>query len=186
MGAYQHVVVVMSILLGLAVTQLLRGIAQLYRTRKRVPTYWLHSAWAALLVGFSLLLWWTYWSYRDIESWDFLRFVLYVSPTLVFSFLTLIAFPDSADQVTSLKDYYFANRRAFFGILALYGLLAGTTAVVVRGLPVLDPSNGVRLLMVLLLLILARSASERVHAALFGVSAALVVLFVLAFQYRLT
>lgn len=47
MGAYQHVVVVMSILLGLAVTQLLRGIAQLHRTRKRVRTYWLHSARAA-------------------------------------------------------------------------------------------------------------------------------------------
>ena len=55
-GAYEHVLVVMSIVLGLAVTQLLKGAAQLYRARGRVRTYWLHWAWTTLLVVFSLLL----------------------------------------------------------------------------------------------------------------------------------
>ena len=41
--AYEHVVVVMSIVLGMAVTQLLKGAAQLYRARRRVRPYWLHS-----------------------------------------------------------------------------------------------------------------------------------------------
>ena len=148
-GAYEHVVVVMSIVLGLAVTQLLKGAAQLYRTRNQVRTFWLHWAWMTLLVVFSLLLWWTYWNYRTITEWSFPCFVLYLSPVVTFYFLTAIAFPDPADEVTDLREYYFANRVGFFGAFAIYMVLAGLTAVLVRDLPVLDPSNLLRVATVL-------------------------------------
>jgi hypothetical protein len=82
---YQHVVVMMSIVVGLSVTQLLRGVAQLYWMRGRVRSYWLYSAWIALLAAFTFLLWWTFWNYRGIEDWNFLRFVTYLSPAVVFS-----------------------------------------------------------------------------------------------------
>jgi hypothetical protein len=100
---YQHVVVVMSIVLGLSVTQLLKGLAQLYRTRNRVRPYWLHTAWVVLLIVFSLLLWWLFWNYRSIEEWSFFRFVLYLSPMIVFYFLTSIVIPDPSEPVTSYK-----------------------------------------------------------------------------------
>lgn len=184
-GAYEHVLVVMSIVLGLAVTQLLKGAAQLYRARARVRTYWLHWAWTALLVVFSLLLWWTYWNYRTITEWDFLRFVLYLSPVVTFYFLSAIAFPDPAEGVVDLEAYYFSNRSGFFGTFAAYAVLAGLTAMVVRGLPVLDPSNLFRVGMVLLLVIAMRSSSARVHAVLFAAAASLLLAFILLFQFRL-
>jgi hypothetical protein len=184
-GAYEHVVVVMSIVLGLAVTQLLKGAAQLYRSRNRVRTWWLHWAWTALLLVFSLLLWWTYWSYRLITDWTFLRFVLYLSPTVAFYFLSSIAFPDPADRVEDLREYFFANRVGFFGTFAAYAILAGVTATVVRGMPVTDVSNLFRVGMVLLLVACMRSTSERLHAALFVIAAALMAAFIVGFQFRL-
>lgn len=184
-GAYEHVVVVMSIVLGLAVTQLLKGAAQLYRSRKRVRTWWLHWAWTALLLVFSLLLWWTYWSYRLITDWTFFRFVLYLSPTVAFYFLSSIAFPDPADKVEDLREYFFANRVGFFGTFALYAILAGVTATVVRGLPVTDVSHLFRAGMVLLMVACMRSTSERLHAVLFVIAAALMVAFIVGFQFRL-
>lgn len=185
MPAYEHVVVVMSMVLGLAVTQLLRGLAQLYRSRKRVPIYWLHAAWVLLMVLFSFLLWWTFWNYRGIGDWNFFRFVLYLSPTIVFYYLTAIAFPDPAEPDVGLREFYFANRVGFFGTFAIYLVVAGITAAVVRGLPVLDPSNVFRLVTVLLMLIALRSASERVHAAVLALSAGLMLAFILVFQLRL-
>ena len=182
---YQHIVVVMSIVLGLSVTQLLKGVAQLYRGRKRVPPYWIHSAWVALLIVFSLVVWWTYWNYRGITEWDFFRFVAYLSPMIVFYFLTVIVIPDPSDTVSSLKEYYFSTRGGFFGTFALYGILAGVTAVVVRGLALLDPSNLFRLAMVLLLLIAMRSGSERVHAVVLTLCALLMLAFIYLFQLRL-
>ena len=184
-GAYEHVLVVMSIVLGLAVTQLLKGAAQLYRTRARVRTYWLHWAWTVLLVVFSLLLWWTYWNYRSITEWTFLRFVLYLSPVVAFYFLSSIAFPDPSEAVVDLREYYFANRAGFFGSFAVYAVLAGVTAMIVRGLPLTDASNLFRLGMVSLMLVLMRSASARVHAALFVVGAVLMTTFIVLFQFRI-
>jgi hypothetical protein len=182
---YQHVVVVMSIVVGLSVTQLLKGVAQLYRNRSRVRTYWLHSAWTALTVVFSFLLWWTFWNYRGIADWNFLRFVMYLSPAVVFYFLIAIAIPDPAEAVDDMRKYYFSNRRGFFGTFALYGAVAAITAIIVRGLPLLDPSNLFRLAMVVLLLIAMQSASERVHAVVLGLSASLLVVFISLFHFRL-
>lgn len=183
--AYQHVVVVMSIVLGLAVTQLLRGIAQVYRARARVRPYWLHGAWVALLLLFSLLLWWTYWNYRDIAEWNFLLFVLYLSPTMIFSFATALAFPDPAEPARDMREYYFSNRVGIFGTLALYGVMAGVTAVVVRGLALLDLSNLVRLILVVLLVVAMRASSERVHVVVLCLCASLILVFIGLFQFRL-
>jgi hypothetical protein len=183
MAEYQHLVVVMSILLGMSVTQLLKGIAQLYRGRQR--PYWLHSAWAVFLVVFSLLLWWTYWNYRTVTDWNFFRFVLYLSPTVVFYFLGAVTFPDPADSVTDLREYFYSRRRSFFGAFAAYGVAAGTTAVVVRGMDFFDSSQLFRLGMVLLSLVAMRSRNERLHAAIFGLFASLLIVFIVFFQLRL-
>ena len=185
-GAYEHVLVVMSIVIGLAITQLLKGVAQLYRTRAKVRTYWLHWAWIILLVVFSLLVWWTYWSYRTITDWTFLRFTLYLSPAVAFYLLTAIAFPDPDEGVANLRDFYFANRAGFFGTFALYTALAGITAMFVRGMPVTDPSNLFRLGVLALMLVAMRSGNARVHAVIFTLSAVLLLGFVAFFQFRLT
>lgn len=184
-GAYEHVLVVMSIVLGLAVTQLLKGAAQLYRARGRLRPYWLHWAWTALLMVFSLLLWWTYWNYRSITEWTFFRFLLYLSPTVTFYFLSSIAFPDPADGVVDLKEYFYSNRVGFFGTFAAYAVLAGLSAMLVRNLPVLDLSNVFRVAMVLLMVIGMRTTNARVHTVLFVFAAILMLAFIVLFQFRL-
>src|SRR5258705_772415 len=182
---YQHVVVVMSIVLGLSVTQLLKGLAQLYRTRNRVRPYWLHTAWVVLLILYSLLLWWLFWNYRGIEEWSFFRFVLYLSPMIVFYFLTSIVIPDPSDPVINYKEYYFSSRVGFFGTFALQVVLAHAAGVVVRGLPLLDPADPLRLAMVALLLIAMRSTSERVHAVVLTLFVIAMVAFITLFHIRL-
>jgi hypothetical protein len=175
----------MSIVVGLSVTQLLKGLAQLYRTRNRVPTYWLHTAWVILLILFSLVLWWLFWNYRSIEEWSFFRFIVYLSPMIVFYFLTSIAIPDPSDPVANYKEYFFSSRVGFFGTFALQIVLAHTAGVVVRGLPLLDPSNLFRLATVVLLLIAMRSTSERVHAVVLTLCAIVMVAFITLFHVRL-
>ena len=138
-----------------------------------------------LLVVFSLLLWWTYWNYRSITEWTFLLFVLYLSPVVAFYFLSAIAFPNPGEAVVDLQKYYFANRVGFFGTFAIYAVLAGVAAMVVRKMPLMDPSNAFRLGMLALMLMLMRSASERVHTVLFVLATALMAAFIVLFQFRL-
>jgi len=185
MAPYQHVVVVMSIVLGLSVTQLLKGLAQIYRMRSRVRPYWLHTGWVVLLVVFSLVLWWLFWNYRTIEDWNLPRFFLYLSPMILFYFLTSIAILDPSDHVTDSRTYYFSSRVGFFATFAVLIVLAHVAGVVIRGLVAPDPSDLFRLAMVAVLLIAMRSASERVHAVVFGVFVAALVAFTALFHVRL-
>lgn len=184
-GAYSHVLVVMSMVLGLSVTQLLKGAAQVYRTRPRVRHYWLYWAWTSLQLVFVLLLWWTYWNYRSVPEWNFLRFVLYLSPVVTFFYLTAITFPNPSETSVDLSEFYYANRKGYFGTFAIYIALAGLTAVIVRGLPVTDLSNGFRLVTIGLLLVAMRSKNERVHGIIFAVAAAMMIAFIGFFQFRL-
>jgi hypothetical protein len=118
-------------------------------------------------------------------EWDFLRFVVYLSPTIALFFLTAVAFPDPTEPVVDMKEYYFANRTGFSGAFALYGALAGLTAIMVRRLSVLDPSHLFRLTLVVLSLIAMRSASERVHTVVLGLCAILLMVFIALFHFRL-
>ena len=102
-----------------------------------------------------------------------------------FYFLSAIAFPDPADAVVDLKDFYFSNRVGFFGTFAVYAVLAGLTAIVVRGLPLRDPSNLFRLGMIVLMAVGMRSASARIHTVLFAFAASLMLVFIGVFQFRL-
>jgi hypothetical protein len=78
-----------------------------------------------------------------------------------------------------------SNRVGFFGTFAAYAILAGLTAIMVRGLPVTDVSNVYRIGMVLLMIVGMRSTSARVHTALFVIAAATMFAFIFMFQFRL-
>jgi hypothetical protein len=175
----------MSIVLGLSVTQLLKGLAQLYRTHNRVRPYWLQTAWIVFLIFFSLMLWWLFWNYRSIEEWNFVRFVLYLSPMILFYFLTSIVIPDPSDPVTNYRDYFFATRVGFFGTFAAVVVVAHAAGVIVRQLPLLDPSDSFRLSLVVLSVIGMRSRSERVHAVVLTLCAIVIVSFIALFHLRL-
>lgn len=184
-ASYQHLVVVMSIVLGLSVTQLLKGLAQLYRTHNRMRPYWLHTAWIVFLIFFSLMLWWLFWNYRSIEDWNFVRFVLYLSPMILFYFLTAIVIPDPSDPITSYRDYFFSTRVGFFATFAGVVVIAHVAGVVVRQLPLFDPTDGFRLALVVLSVIGMRSHSERVHAVILTLCAIVIVAFIALFHLRL-
>ena len=51
MNVSEHLLVLVSIIVGLAITELLTGVRQLVRARKRVRLHWLPLAWA----GFAML-----------------------------------------------------------------------------------------------------------------------------------
>jgi len=57
--------------------------------------------------------------------------------------------------------------------------------MVVRGMPVRDPSNLFRVGMLAVMVTGMRAASPRIHAVLFVLGAALFVVFVAFFQFRL-
>src|ERR1043166_5399334 len=92
-SAFEYVTVFISIILGLGVTQILTGIADLVHQKERVKVYWPHTVWVLLALILHVQEWWVIFELRTFDHWRlpvFLFVMLY--PTVLF-ILARLLFP---------------------------------------------------------------------------------------------
>ena len=71
MNEYSFVMMMLSIIVGLGITEMLRNVARQIQSRAECRHYWLHSVLAALIFFAFLQTWWESWNLRDMEGWNF-------------------------------------------------------------------------------------------------------------------
>ena len=126
-SAFEYVTVFISIILGLGVTQILTGIADLVHQNERVKIYWPHLVWVLIVLILQVQEWYAFFEHRSYGPWRlpiFLFVLLY--PTVLF-ILARLLFPISyGDGTIDLRDFYYKNYRRIFlfgAILAFLSLL---------------------------------------------------------------
>lgn len=164
MTAFEHLSVLISIVIGLALTQLLVDLQRLVQARARVASYWLCLLWAALLFMDMVAWWWALFGLRAAVEWNFFYFLfVLLSPVTLFLAATF-ALPDVGEERTiDMRAYYWDNRRFFFGLLAASTLLDAVRRGVHAG-TMADPGALANAITGLLLASLGASRSERYHA----------------------
>ncbi|MBA3898471.1 MAG: hypothetical protein H0X36_15365 [Sphingomonadaceae bacterium] len=91
--------------------------------RRTVQPYWVQLVWTANVLGYVLALWWgVYWWHR-LSEWTFQGFTFLTGYSIVLFMLAAILFPTEARENLDFEDYFFENRRWFFGLLTLALLL---------------------------------------------------------------
>ena len=120
MDEFSYLSVLITIILGLGITQLMTGFGRLIVSHQGVRLYWPTVAWVVLLLIFHILTWWTMFGLRDYREWDFLVFLILLLQPIVLYLLVALILPDftSASRV-DLKATYYANARWFFSLLVL-------------------------------------------------------------------
>src|SRR5260370_32767676 len=126
-SAFEYVTVFISIILGLGVTQILTGIADLVHQNERVKIYWPHLVWVLIVLILQVQEWYITFERRTFEAWRlpiFLFVLLY--PTVLF-ILARLLFPFSySEGAIDLRKFYYSNYRRIFlfgAILAILSLL---------------------------------------------------------------
>lgn len=134
MDAFSYLSVLFSIILGLAITQLLQGLGRLLQERRRVRGYWPVPLWALLLLAVAVQTWWAMFGLRNQSSWSFGGFaVVLLHITLIF-LLTALVLPDfSAGGEIDLRANYYGHARWFFGIAAAVVVASLLKDVVLTG-----------------------------------------------------
>ena len=132
MDAFSFLSVLLSIILGLAITQVLQGLGRLMTARARVTFYWPPIVIAlAMLVGF-VQSWWAMFGLRNRQSWDFLGFLVVIFQ-VVFAYLqAAMILPEVGEGPVDLRESYFKERRWFYSFV-----IAGTVTSLCKDL-VLD------------------------------------------------
>ena len=118
MDDFNYLAVLISIILGLGMTQLLSGLGRWIEGRAESGFYAPTLVWVIVLLLLHVQTWWTLYGLRSHQGWSFLHFALVLlQPTILF-LLTVLALPSAGAGVVDPRDNYYTQRRWFFSVLA--------------------------------------------------------------------
>jgi hypothetical protein len=130
MSPFEFVTVLISIILGLGITQIMSGVADLIHQWKDVRLYWPHQVWIILVFILHVQDWWLLYQLRDVTAWPLTMFLVQVLYPISLFILARILFPMAGDaKSTDMKSYYLGNYRKFFAMAMILALLSAAENV---------------------------------------------------------
>jgi hypothetical protein len=125
MGAFDHIVLLLSFVFALALTHLLSRVGALVLARKRVTFSGLQALVIVNAVVQVFLNWLTLWADRGVKNWDLLDITLLFVFALTNYFVCAAAAPEGGlEGPIDMQAFYWENRRLFYGLIALLMIAA--------------------------------------------------------------
>jgi hypothetical protein len=135
-AATSHSVTLISIIVGLGLTELLGNLYRLVRDRKRIAWDALPLAWSTFLLLFVLNYWWALIAGLggSQQFSNVAEFGLLLAPPMLLFFACSTALPRfEPGEVLDMRSAYESQRRVLFLSLALYQLSIWATIILTRG-----------------------------------------------------
>ena len=170
MSTFEFVLIPLAIILGFAVSEVLKGWGQQVRSRHRRSSHLVQIASSAFILFFCMIYLWALWFLRDV-AWSFPLFFLITLPGFAAALAAHISRVDTSTEAAPVLKQYFQNSRPVYSLLALFPISIITVSFIpgvreqVPDLPSLLTVTLLRLTLLGLILSLAWSKSLRYHAA---------------------
>jgi hypothetical protein len=140
LDSFSYLSVLLSIVIGLAITQVLQGLRVLMLSRETARLYAPSLIWTALVLLIATQMWWSSFGLRDHQNWTFALYGLILLQVALFYLASGLVLPDLRPENIDLEADYFRNRRWFFFLLASAAVASVLKDVALEGrLP--DTSN---------------------------------------------
>jgi len=110
--------VIVSIIMGLSITIVLRGAINALRTDSPTTPGFVHGLWVAAVLLQNIGLWSLRWSGEQREVWPFGTLVAFLFLPILYYAQAELLFPRAGREV-NLTDYLIENRRPFFSLVIL-------------------------------------------------------------------
>jgi hypothetical protein len=176
---FGYLSVIISVILGLSITQLLQGISQVINAGDRVRIYWPSIAWTLLLLLVDVQAWWAMFGYRNRHSWTFVQFTVVLLEAIMLYLLAALALPSITNEAEiDLRSNYFRHAGWFFGSLVVLLLDSLLKSVVVSGGLPGKPDLGFHLFWITTAFIAAFTRNERYHQAFVCLSLGLFIAYI--------
>jgi hypothetical protein len=115
---FNYLAVLISIILGLGITQLLSGLGRWIEQRSSFRAYGPAMCWAFILLLSHVQTWWSMFGMRDHREWTFLQFCIVLLQPILLFLLATVALPGAGSEL-DLRSNYFAQKNWFFGLLMM-------------------------------------------------------------------
>lgn len=177
MSHFEYVAVMISIIMGLGIIRLLSSLEAVFSQQR----YWPHALWVLTMFWAHVQNWWGLWELNGLSF----TVVIY-SMTIVYAslmYLCAVALTNKTREEMSWKEYFFSQRRWFFGVFSITTFFAIFSTRIVLDAPLLHPYRIVQFTILAASIVGFFSAKEAVHKTVVIVVFLMFVFGVSLFRY---
>ncbi|MFT8404109.1 MAG: hypothetical protein ABF932_07690 [Gluconobacter potus] len=116
---FQHVRIIMGMVVGLSVTRLLTGLVRIIQHPNQTRIYPVHIGWVLTLLLMLMHFWWWELWLIELPAWTFETYLFLLLYAIILFFLSAFLFPESISDYTGYEDFFISRRKWFFSFFAL-------------------------------------------------------------------
>ncbi len=136
MTIFEYLMVMVSIMLGIGVTQTLRGISKIVQSPQAFLPL---TLWALIFFVLYLQVWWALWDLNTVPDWNQFYFYLLVTiPCSLFA-ATELLLPQTSSAKTDWRAHFFSIRKWFFGVFFVFAILSAAQTYILLDVPLTHP-----------------------------------------------
>lgn len=164
---FEYVTVLISIILGLGITQILTGIADLIHKSERVTVYWPHLIWILFVLLLHIQEWWLLYELKGYQPWRLPTFLFVIAYPINLFVLARMLFPFAfKGKVIDLKLFYFKNCRKIFLIFTISAILSIAYNIFILEFSLMSQVLQILLASTFLFITIKQLANEWLHKGL--------------------
>lgn len=184
MSLFEFLMVLVSIIIGLGITELLKGVAQMFRFRQSVTPYWVHSVLIVFVMVALLQQWWEIWGLQRVSSWTFPGLLLMLSGPVGLFLIAHLLFPQPV-RGADVRDYYYGEMRPVWWLGAATVVLATLFRPIVVDFDLFVVDNATSFIGLAGFIVLGITKNRIVHAILVPLFLASILWDVLALSFEI-
>ena len=117
MSAFDYVMTLAAVVIGLALTHLMKGVGRIVENPRAAKIWWVHLLWVAHTGLLSVFWWWFEFGLRRTPVWTFQLYAFVLGYAFLIYLICTILFPNDLGPDRDFREYFLARRRWFFGLL---------------------------------------------------------------------
>ena len=164
MTPFEYVIVLISIILGMGVTQIVSGLADIIHRWEKVRIYWPHLVLVVLVFFIHIQEWWVTYGMRTYEYWRLPTFLFIILYPVNLYILARLLFPINwRAKVIDLKEFYFSNFRRIYLFTITLDCLAVIDNVFIANYRLEDQAVQFIVMSLLIFVVVKENRNEWLH-----------------------
>ncbi len=163
MTPFEYVIVLISIILGLGITTILTGVAELIKQSRLFNLFTPYIIWIMLVFVLHINDWWVSYELKSIKEWTLHKFLFILLYPINLYILAHLLFPSGMATKFSSREFYLMNfHRLFFGALLL-DVQSIIQNIFITKVPIESQIPHVIVLAVLSIMIITKTKNSIIH-----------------------
>lgn len=181
MSYFEFIMVMLSIIVGLGVTELLTNVARQLKAGKSCKPYWVQTLVVVTILIALLQQWWESWGLQSVDNWNFLIVLMLLAGPIGLFLIAHLLYPETIEN-SDLKKHYYSICQRTWTIGAIVVVVASLFRPISFGDPLLDWDNLVSSILLIMFLTLIIFNNKRLNEILVPVLLIAVLLDILVFN----